>query len=756
MNALAGTARWNLDLWLLLPLGAVALAYARGLRGLVGRRGFPIWRPWCFAAGMCVLLVALVSPIDSLGHLLLSFHMLQHWLLMMVAVPLLLLGSVGMVVLRGLPRRLRRGALGPFLASPTCRSMLRTLVHPITGWTALLIVTAAWHVPVLYQAALERDWIHRLEHASFILAAVLFWYPLVAPWPSRRVWPSAAFIAYVLAADLQNTVLAAILTFSERVLYPVYEPTAAVLGWSALRDQQLAGAIMWTGTQLVMLPVAVLFVRRALLGEPTDAPALPRRAPLRSRAFDLLRVPFLGAVLRSRRARGMLRWTALAAALAVMVDGWLGPQDAPSNLAGTIPWTHWRGIAVLALLVCGNVLCMTCPLVAARNLLRRVWTPRLRWPRALGGKWVAVVLVVVWLVVYEAFDLWATPAGTAWVMLGFFVAALVVDGLFQGAAFCKSVCPIGQFQMVQSTLSPLGVSVRNPNVCQGCETQECIRGAEPRGGLVPLRVAVPGCELELFQPAKRGNLDCTFCLDCVDACPHGNVALQPIRVRESLASPSWGSSIGRTDGRIDLALLMLVLAFGAFTNAAGMTGPWLDLADALSARWGMATPTLIEGALAFTGVCVLPIAAALIAAAASARLGGGGWLGNFNLGAHALVPIGAMMWCVHWTFHLATSAQTAIPAVQRAMLDLGFDWFGQPQWAQSCCVPTPAWLLPLELVLLQVGLLCSGWIAWRQRIDRNERRPIRASLPWWAVATALWAWGTWIVMQPMQMRGTAL
>lgn len=756
MNALAGAARWNVDPWLLLPLAAVSLSYARGVRGLVGRRGFPIWRPWCFVAGMCVLLAALVSPIDSLGHLLLSFHMLQHWLLMMVAVPLLLLGSAGMVVLRGLPSRIRRGALGPFLASPACRSALRTLVHPITGWTALLIVTVAWHVPALYQAALEQDWIHKVEHASFIVGAVLFWYPIVAPWPSRRVWPSAAFIAYVLAADLQNTVFASILTFSDRVLYPVYEPTATALGWSALRDQQLAGAIMWTGTQLIMLPVAVLFVRRALLGDAREVPTSHRRVPVRSQPFDLLRVPFIGAVLRSRRARGTLRWAALVGAVAVMVDGWLGPQDAPSNLAGTIPWTHWRGIAVLALLVCGNVLCMTCPLVAARNLLRRWWTPRLRWPRALGGKWVAVGLVVVWLVVYEAFDLWATPAGTAWVMLAFFVAALVVDGLFQGAAFCKSVCPIGQFQMVQSTLSPLGVSVRDANVCRSCETQECIRGAEPRGGLVPLRVAVKGCELELFQPAKRGNLDCTFCLDCADACPHGNVALQPIRVRDSLASPVWGSSIGRIDGRIDLALLMLVLVFGAFTNAAAMTGPWLDLADSLSARLGMTAPTLVEGALACAGVCVLPLIAALIAAAASARLGGGGWLGNFNLGAHALVPIGAMMWLVHWTFHLATSSQTAIPAAQRAMLDLGIHWFGLPQWAQSCCVPTPTWLLPIELLLLQGGLLCSGWIAWRQRVDREERRPIRASLPWWLLATGLWAWGTWIVMQPMQMRGTAL
>ena len=93
--------------------------------------------------------------------------------------------------------------------------------------------------------------------------------------------------------------------------------------------------------------------------------------------------------------------------------------------------------------------------------------------------------------------------------------AFVIDGFFRGAAFCKYVCPIGQFNFVQSLVSPLEVKVRDPEVCASCRTKDCIRG----------RDGIPGCELHLFQPRKAGNMDCTFCLDCVHACPHDNIGI---------------------------------------------------------------------------------------------------------------------------------------------------------------------------------------------------------------------------------------
>ena len=102
-----------------------------------------------------------------------------------------------------------------------------------------------------------------------------------------------------------------------------------------------------------------------------------------------------------------------------------------------------------------------------------------------------------------------------WIALAYFAAAFVIDGFFRGAAFCKYVCPIGQFNFVQSLISPLQIKVRNPDVCASCRTKDCIRGRDD----------IPGCELHLYQPRKSSNMDCTFCLDCIHACPHDNVGI---------------------------------------------------------------------------------------------------------------------------------------------------------------------------------------------------------------------------------------
>ena len=116
---------------------------------------------------------------------------------------------------------------------------------------------------------------------------------------------------------------------------------------------------------------------------------------------------------------------------------------------------------------------------------------------------------------YEVFALWDSPWWTAWIAMGYFTAALVVDGFFRDAAFCKYLCPIGQFNFVQSLVSLVEVAVREKAVCASCRTKDCIRGRDD----------IPGCELHLFLPRKAGNMDCTMCLDCLHACPHDNVGL---------------------------------------------------------------------------------------------------------------------------------------------------------------------------------------------------------------------------------------
>src|SRR3954452_3196872 len=139
----------------------------------------------------------------------------------------------------------------------------------------------------------------------------------------------------------------------------------------------------------------------------------------------------------------------LGLAAAVVVDGFAGPEAAPMNLAGVLPWVHWRGLLILGLLAVGNVFCTACPFMLPRTLARR-WLPgRRAWPRRLRNKWLAVGLLALFVWAYEAFALWDSPWLTAWIVVGYFAAPLVLDGLFRGAPFCKYVCPIGQFNFVQ-------------------------------------------------------------------------------------------------------------------------------------------------------------------------------------------------------------------------------------------------------------------------------------------------------------------
>ncbi len=185
--------------------------------------------------------------------------------------------------------------------------------------------------------------------------------------------------------------------------------------------------------------------------------ASPSRAPV-----DLLRVPGLGRFLRWKHARTTLQVPFLLLAALVVFDGLTGPADAPRNAAGVLPWIHARGFVALALLVAGNLFCLACPFMLPRRLAKKLFPADRLWPAWLRGKWLAVALVVLFFWVYEAWDLWASPWLTAWLVVGYFLAAFVVDAFFRGAAFCKHVCPIGQFNFVNGLVSPAEVAVRDP------------------------------------------------------------------------------------------------------------------------------------------------------------------------------------------------------------------------------------------------------------------------------------------------------
>jgi cytochrome c oxidase assembly factor CtaG len=156
----------------------------------------------------------------------------------------------------------RRSVVTPILRRRTLRAAMHALVHPLTALLLSSVIFWGWHLPALFQLALRVPAVHLVEHASFLAGGLLFWYPVMQPWPSRSQWPRGAMIPYLLVADVQNTVLAAVLTFSDRVLYPFYEFHGRAMEAAALDDQVLAGVIMWVPMSLAYLvPAALLTIR---------------------------------------------------------------------------------------------------------------------------------------------------------------------------------------------------------------------------------------------------------------------------------------------------------------------------------------------------------------------------------------------------------------------------------------------------------------------------------------------------------------
>lgn len=216
-----------------------------------------------------MLQIALASPIDAFDAFFLTDHMVQHLLLMMVVPPLVLLGNPGIPVMRGLPRRMRR-VVGWLLKYPPVSSLVEIVGHPALCWFLFTIAMLGWHLPRPYDLALRSSGWHDAEHATFLFASILFWWPVIQPWPSRARWPRWSVIPYLLLADFANSALCAFLVFSERVFYSFYLQFPRVGGLSVENDQVIAGAVMWViGSLAFLIPASGIAVSLLSPSQPT-------------------------------------------------------------------------------------------------------------------------------------------------------------------------------------------------------------------------------------------------------------------------------------------------------------------------------------------------------------------------------------------------------------------------------------------------------------------------------------------------------
>lgn len=486
------------------------------------------------------------------------------------------------------------------------------------------------------------------------------------------------------------------------------------------------------------------------------APIQTDAAALDSEPFDLLRTPVLGPLLQHKVFRTLIRLLLLAISIVMIAHGLFGPSLAPKNLATTLGWVHFRGVLILALLCAGNFFCYSCPFVLVRDIARRFFQPVLNWPRALRNKWLPIALFVAILFCYERFALWSSPWWTAWLIIGYFAAALIVDSLFRHASFCKFVCPIGQFNFVAALASPLEVSVRNREVCAGCGTLDCIKGRR-ESALVSIDAPIKqrGCELALFQPGKASNMDCTFCLDCVYACPHDNIGVVHRPVSNVLTGDPVRSGIGRFSQRKDISVLLTIFTFGALLNAFGMVTPVYALEHWLSSILHLG-PTPILGLIFAAFLIAEPVLLMGLAAQIMKSLTRSP-LPLLSLAvryAYGLVPLGFGMWLAHYSFHLLTGLLTIVPVLQSALADAGIPLLGEPLWRLTG-VPVTI-VQPIQIGVLMLGL--TGAMIWTHTLAEEDapHRTWRAFGPWAAVNALVWCAAIWLVLQPMDMRGTFL
>jgi len=223
----------------------------------------PAWRVACGLAGLVVIWVAVGSPLATLDHEWLTAHMVQHLLLMSVAPPLIWVGAFVIAVRHGLPQ-FAIAVVRSLCRWPTVRGIGGAIVHPAVCWCAAALTLTVWHVPAALTTAMHSNTWHLIQHASFLVSGLLFWWPVVRPWPNARTEPQWSMVLYLFLATLPCDVLAAFLVFSERLAYPIYLVGSGRTEASVLADQEFAGALMWTCVTMIYLVAGTMVSIRLL------------------------------------------------------------------------------------------------------------------------------------------------------------------------------------------------------------------------------------------------------------------------------------------------------------------------------------------------------------------------------------------------------------------------------------------------------------------------------------------------------------
>lgn len=240
------------------------------------------WRPVSYCAGLLVIALALLSPIDTIVQQLFLMHMIQHLLLMMVAPPLLLIANPFPFLLWGLPDILRTpaGRLIRYVVhqdSPI-RRFLRATTNPGITWIIWVVALISWHDPFMYDAALTYEWVHDLEHMSFFLASMMLSWHITGAGPRiHKQMSLSARAGLIISVIPPNLLTGVVLALASKPFYSYYMSVPRLWGIDVLGDQQIGGVIMWGPGSMMYVIIALILIYR-ILDREEKKPILPRTA----------------------------------------------------------------------------------------------------------------------------------------------------------------------------------------------------------------------------------------------------------------------------------------------------------------------------------------------------------------------------------------------------------------------------------------------------------------------------------------------
>lgn len=467
--------------------------------------------------------------------------------------------------------------------------------------------------------------------------------------------------------------------------------------------------------------------------------------------LDLLNFRWFAAAARSRVFRFATRFVVTGLFLLIIAAGLFGNQNPALNIAPTLTWTVWWGALIVLILFAGKAWCYVCPWDALAEWTEKLafWrktddglSAQLKWPRFVRNILIATILFVGLTWIELGFGVTMRPRVTAYLAIAMLLMAVVSALLFDRKSFCRYGCLVGRVSGLYALFASVEVRPRSAGTCTRCRSKECVTGSD----------TAYGCPTFLYPGKLETNTYCIQCMECVQACPHDNLA---VNLRP------WGADLAsegkpRTDEAY-LALLMLAITgFHGLT----MTPAWQRLIDTIRDASGVGRVFGFSVGMALLMLGPIIIYALLVGI--SMQLGRDRSLqplryhDYFIRYAYALLPIALFYHIAHNMEHLLMEGPKVI-AMASDPMGWGWNLLGTARWVIPPLISLDKlWVIQVLLVL--IGHVYSLWIAQKTslRLFGNSRAAFRSQLPMLTAMIAFSVFSLWLLKQPMEMRTSAM